>query len=90
MLHFFGFISRPPVQTISNAFCRSIHTMSVFLCWNLSPIVCDMFHPRCNDVLGNRPALRQATFQDSKNHCNVVLIILSSTLTMQLVRLFGL
>ena len=41
MLHFFSFRSRPSVQTVSNAFCRSIHTMSVyFLCWNPSSISC--------------------------------------------------
>ena len=35
MMHFFSFRSRPSVQT--NAFCRSIHTVSVcFLCRNPS------------------------------------------------------
>ena len=29
MLHFFSFRSRPSVQTVSNAFCRSIHTVSL-------------------------------------------------------------
>ena len=29
MLHFFSFRSRPSVQTVSNAFCRSIHTVRV-------------------------------------------------------------
>ena len=28
MLHFFSFRSRPSVQTFSNAFCRSIHTVT--------------------------------------------------------------
>ena len=66
MLHFFSFRSRPSVQTVSNAFCRSIHTMRVcFLCWNPSSISCAryVFDPQCNDVLGNQPALRQANFQ---------------------------
>ena len=41
MLHFFSFRSRPSVQTVSNAFCRPIHTVSVcFLCWNPSSISC--------------------------------------------------
>ena len=41
MLHFFSFRSMPAVQTVSNAFCRSIHTVRVcFLCWNLSSISC--------------------------------------------------
>ena len=41
MLHFFSFRSRPSVQTVSNAFCRSIHTVSVcILCWNPSTISC--------------------------------------------------
>ena len=41
MLHFFSFRSRPSVQTVSNDFCRSIHTVSVcFLCWNPSSISC--------------------------------------------------
>ena len=30
MLHFFSFRIRPSVQTVSNAFCRSIHTVRVF------------------------------------------------------------
>ena len=39
MLHFFRFRSRPSVQTVSNAFCRSIHTVRVcFLCWNPSAL----------------------------------------------------
>ena len=59
MLHFFSFRSRPSVQTVSNAFCRSIHTGI-----RLQSLVLDMlFDPQCNDVLGNRPALRQANFQ---------------------------
>ena len=29
MLHLFSFRSRPSVQTLSNTFCRSIHTVSV-------------------------------------------------------------
>ena len=41
MLHFFSFISKPSVQTVLNAFCRSIHTVCVcFLCWNPSSISC--------------------------------------------------
>ena len=41
MLHFFSFKSRPSVQTLSNVFCRSIHTVSVlFLRWNPSSISC--------------------------------------------------
>ena len=41
MLHFFSFRSRPSAQTVSIAFCRSIHTVSVsFLCWNRSSISC--------------------------------------------------
>ena len=41
MLHFFSFRSRPSVQTLSNAFCRSTHTVIVcFLCWNPSSISC--------------------------------------------------
>ena len=37
MLHFFSFIGRPSVQILSNVFCRSIHTVSVyFFCWNPS------------------------------------------------------
>ena len=32
MLHFFSFRSRPPVQTVSNAFCRLIHTVRVSFC----------------------------------------------------------
>ena len=41
MLYFFSFRSRPSVQTVSNAFCRSIHTVRVcFLCWNPSSISC--------------------------------------------------
>ena len=41
MLHFFSFRSRPSLQTVSNAFYRSIHTVSAcFLCWNLSSISC--------------------------------------------------
>ena len=39
MLHFFSFRSRPSVQTVLNAFCRSIHTVRVcILCWNPSSI----------------------------------------------------
>ena len=44
MLHFFSFRSRPSVQTVSNAFCRSIHTVSVCF-WaeiRLQPLVLDM------------------------------------------------
>ena len=37
-----------------------------------------------------RPALMGSNFSDSRNHFNRVLIILSSTLTMQLGRLIGL
>ena len=41
ILHFFSFRSRPSVQMVSNAFCRSIHTVSIcFLCWNPSSISC--------------------------------------------------
>ena len=41
MLHFFSFRSRPSVQTVSNAFCISIQTVSAcFLCWNPSSISC--------------------------------------------------
>ena len=41
MLHFFSFRSKPSVHTLSNAFCRSIHTVSVcFLCLNQSSISC--------------------------------------------------
>ena len=41
ILHFFSFRSRSLVQTVSNAFCRSIHTLSVcFLYWNPSSISC--------------------------------------------------
>ena len=44
MLHFFSFRSRPSVQTVSNAFYRSIHTVSVcFLCWNPSSISCAIY-----------------------------------------------
>ena len=40
-LHFFSFRRRPSVQTVSNAFCRSIHTFRVcFLCWNPSSFSC--------------------------------------------------
>ena len=39
MLHFFIFRSRPSVHTVSNVFCRSIHTVSVcLLCWIPSSI----------------------------------------------------
>ena len=31
MLYFYRFRSRPSVQTVSNVFCRSFHTVSVFL-----------------------------------------------------------
>ena len=45
MLHFFSFSrSRPSVQTVSNAFCKSIHTVSVcFLCWKPSSISCAIY-----------------------------------------------
>ena len=50
MLYIFSFRSRPSVQTVSDAFCRSIHTVSVcFFCAGirLQSLVLDMlFDPQ--------------------------------------------
>ena len=92
MLHFFSFRSRPSVQTVSNAFCRSIpiHAVSVcFLCWNQSSISCARYVVWSSvHWCSRKPACSEASnFSDSRNHITPVLIILSSTLTIQLVRL---
>ena len=44
ILQFFSIRSRPSVQTVSNAFCRSIHTVSVYFCAGirLQSLVLDM------------------------------------------------
>ena len=93
MLHFFSFRSRPSVETVSNGFYRSIHTVSVcFLCWNPSSISCARYVVWSSvQWCSRKPACSEASkFSDSRNHFNLVFIILSSTLTMHLVMLIGL
>ena len=90
MLHFFSFRCRPSVQTVSNAFCRSIHTVRVcFLCWNPSSFSCARYVVWSSvQWCSWKPACSEASkFSDSRNHLNLVLITLPSTLTMQRVRL---
>ena len=81
ILHFFSFRISPSVHTLSNVFCRSIHTVSVcFLSCNPTSNYCARYvvwssvqwcswKPACSE---------KSNCLDSRNHYNLVLIILSS------------